>query len=323
MRNWRWERLLGGLAALSALTLAQALLPANEETMLRSSVFDAGHVLLFGLVALLALWILGGAIPSEDRGRFVPYGLALLLVVLLGLGTEFLQMFAERDAGLGDFVRDVIGGVAALLAAFALDRRRWSIPVFARVLVLILAATIAVAGMRESVFVYRDYGRRDASFPTLCGFDAPWEMRFVRGQNAELTRVPPPEGWDEARGQVGRLSLGRADYPGLALKETFPDWTGFDALEFLIWSEEPVELVVRVHDRAHDQRYTDRFNRTIQVAPGANRFRIPLEEIAEGPAQRRLDLGSVAGVAVFADRPAEPFTVWLDEIRLVRERNAP
>ena len=292
--------------------------------MLRRSVFDAGHVLLFGLVALLALWVLQTSIRAEGLARLRAYGLAFLLVVLLGLGTEFLQIFAARDAGLGDFGRDLIGGAAALLAALAFDRRTWSAPAVGRGLLVVVAALLAVSGMAESVMVYRDYGRRDAAFPSICGFDSAWEMRFARGRNARLTRVAPPADWEGAAGQVGRLDLGPpADYPGLALSEPGRDWSGYEALEFRAWVEEPVELVVRVHDAAHDQRYSDRFNRTLRLEAGANRIRIPLAEIAEGPADRRMDLREVAGVAVFADRPQESFTVWLDEFRLVSASSGP
>ena len=38
-----------------------------------------------------------------------------------------------------------------------------------------------------------------------------------------------------------------------------------------------------------------------------------------GPARRQLDLTSVAGVAIFADHPAAPFTVWFDDLRLVKD----
>lgn len=318
-----WGRLLGGLCALCAVTLAQALLPANEQTLLLGAVFDAGHVPLFAVVALVALWILQTSIRREGPARLQNYLLALGLVVLLGLGTEFLQIFAARDAGLGDFGRDLIGGGAALVAALAFDRRTWAAPAFVRVLLTLGAAVVAVSGMAPSLFVYRDYGLRDAAFPSICGFDDPWEMRFVHGNNAVLSRVDPPAGWDEARGKVGRLDLGNAPYPGLGMREPYPDWTGYEALEFSVWAEQPHELVLRVHDFAHDQSYTDRFNRTLVLQPGANRFHIALEDIAEGPRDRRLDLQEIAGLAVFADRPAEPFTVWLDDFRLVSGRSAP
>lgn len=319
----RWDRILGGVFILSALVLGQAVLPISEETLLRRSVFDAGHVLLFGAVALGALAVFRSAIPWPGRGRWLHYALALVLVIGLGVATEILQIFASRDPGLGDFGRDLLGGAAALFVVLAFDRHTWSAHPVARVLLLVGALSAAVWGMAESAWVYRDYLRRDAAFPRLCTFDAPWESRFVRGNDAALLRTDPPAEWTAALGQAGCVEFDRAAYPGLWLSEPVPDWTGYAALEFEIWSEAPAELFLRVHDRAHDQRYTDRYNRALPILAGANHFRIPLAEIEAGPHDRRLDLREVAGVAVFAAEPAGPLTVWFDEFRLVPPAQEP
>jgi hypothetical protein len=64
----------------------------------------------------------------------------------------------------------------------------------------------------------------------------------------------------------------------------------------------PLTLTVRVHDRAHDNRASDRFNRTFTI-PGATRQTVSfaLADIERAPLGRTLDLSRVAGLILFGD----------------------
>jgi hypothetical protein len=301
-------QLFGGLLLLAVVMAVIALVPANtSDGALLEAIFDAGHVPMFVVFAWIVLWLSRSTIPGSAVRHYLA---AAILIVLAGLGTEFLQKFGERDAGWTDFGRDLLGGGAGLLSVWALGARTWP----ARVGALVVALALVVIGLAEVVRVHFDLRDRDAGFPSLASFDAPWEHRFVHGRESELDRVQAPAAW--GAGTVGRVTFGIAAYPSLAIHEPFPDWSGYSALELAIWAEESAVLTVRVHDRDHDQTYSDRFNREILVQPGLNQVRIPLADVEVAPRNRQLNLREVAGVAIFADHPAKPFTLWFDDLRL-------
>ena len=236
-------------------------------------------------------------------------------MVFAGLGTEFVQKFGARDAGWTDFVRDLLGGGAALLLAMAFEQRR----PFVKVVGALGALVLIGAGLAELVSVHLDYRARDAAFPLLAGFDAPWESRFVHGRDADLVVMPAPSGWSGVAGTPsGRLDARVADYPSLSVREPFPDWRGHEALQFEVWSElaEPVDVTVRIHDRHHNNGYSDRYNGGFRIEPGSNHISIPLESVRGAPRGRTLDLASVAGMSVFLDHPTQPVRLWFSEIRL-------
>lgn len=317
MTSVRWGRLVGGGLLLGSLMLVPALIPSTDERMLTGAILDAGHVLLFGACALALLWLLQRTIPLQGRARWLHYAVALAGVAAIGLATEFAQIFVRRDADLVDFGRDLLGGGAALFFHLAMARSGPVAGGIARLGAGLMAVACLVAGFYGLVAISGDYAARNGSFPSICGFEDPWERRFVRALDGRLTGGAAPEGW-AGRSTAGRLDLDPAEYPGLLIREPVEDWTPYQALRFGIWSElgEPLVLVVRVHDVHHDQTLHDRFNREIHVRPGANEFSIPLAEIAAGPTERELDLARVAGIAIFAVNPPGSLTLWFDRIEL-------
>ena len=80
--------------------------------------------------------------------------------------------------------------------------------------------------------------------------------------------------------------------------------------------EQPIELVIRVHDASHDQRLADRFNRTLVIAPGANRIAIPIDDIRRAPDRREMDLQRVRGIILFVYRLNRPVRLSLGPITL-------
>ena len=72
----------------------------------------------------------------------------------------------------------------------------------------------------------------------------------------------------------------------------------FESLTFVIHSVQPnpFQLVLRIHDRLHNQEHADRFNRSLLVMQGENRFRIPLAEIRNAPVGREMDMTRITGV---------------------------
>jgi hypothetical protein len=247
------------------------------------------------------------------------YLLSWGVAVFLGGAVEGLQYFGPRDADAGDFLRNVLGATAFLLVALALDRSRtgpWARRVGRLATLLAAVALLAVAG-RTAIVLAIAYVQRDATFPMLCDFESKAVLRLTHVKDAELSIVARPVDCGNGR-RAARVTLRPATYPSFGIREPASDWTGYETLAFDVYSELPedAEMVLRIHDAAHDQDYRDRFNRAVVIHPGCNRIRVALSDVREAPRGRSMGMTKIAGVYLFAVRPAEPFTIYLDAFRL-------
>jgi len=277
-------------------------------------LFDAGHAVLFGVVMLLV-----SGLPWVRSG-----GKALLITLLLAAASEILQLAdPTRDASIGDFLRDGAGAVAFLLLRASsgppADRR---VP-GSTVVVGSLALRLAASGLLLSVaapflLVCGIYIERNRAFPTLFRLDGSWwESRLISTGNATLvTSVTSPV--DAHDGVAALLLLRPGVSPGVVFDEPFPDWSAFHRLAFTVLSvaDAPITLTIRVHDEWHDQRFADRFNRRIAIAPGENRVSIPLNEIRQAPVGREMDLHRVRSIMLFVYRLDRPARVYLGPLVL-------
>lgn len=298
--------------------VAAQLVVLPGQTRLWTEFKNAGHIPLYGVVSLAVLW-LSTEFTGTSRDRYFHYVIAIAAVIIIGAGTELLQILLSRDADLVDFVRNVVGGVAFLAifstrdARLARDWKRLG-ECAKRVTVgtaaiLLLAASAQVLD-RSAAYVHRAY-----DLPLLLSFGSHWSRLFLEVKDATLEVTEAPSRWyPTASGKVGRLTLRKGAYPGLWVNEPYPDWSGRRFLRFGIYSEttEPVRLTLRIHDFLHSNEYRDRFNTSLRVLPGANSFRIALDSIRTGPAQRELDIRNVAAIGLFAANPAHAYTVYIN-----------
>jgi hypothetical protein len=88
----------------------------------------------------------------------------------------------------------------------------------------------------------------------------------------------------------------------LILDEPLPDWRDWQFLEVDVEGLRPVpvRIVVRVHDRAYDLGFRDRYNEAFELpAYGRTRLRIPLATIRDAPESRPMNMAAIAGVGVY------------------------
>jgi hypothetical protein len=319
---------LGAGASVWALLAAALLLflffgEASERTLFWNAFFDAGHVPLFGLLSLAALRLMRARFPTlaPSRAWWTSFGLMLVT----GVATELLQVFqSNRDASVGDLARDAAGAGAFLLGAAVFPRvaggSSWAVTPRARRIAVAVSALLLLVSGFELAHAVAILAARRASLPTLYALDGSWwERHLVRPGASTLTpHARPrqlPEGFVEP---LARLDLKPALYPGVSLDEPYPDWRAYHRLAFTVVSDldAPLKLTIRVHDAAHDQRYADRFNRTLTIAPGVNRIVIPLDDIRTAPDRREMDLSRIRGIVIFGYQLATPARVFLGPLRL-------
>ena len=309
-----------------ALGLAAVMFFAKppREPRIWSLIFDAGHAPLFGMIALLLLGML--RLRKGPRHATTPYAMALVLTILVGLADEALQFFSPRDADAIDWARDIAGALAFLMIALAFDPARSALNssrlrrAGLGVVAVLLLATVAF----PVVSLAWAMQQRNAALPLLCDFDSRWSRRFVEARDAELQRSEPPAAWertaDAARSsrRVARIDFRAAPYPSLSLREPAPDWSGYTTLRFDIFSEldSTVTLVLRIDDAHAQRRYEDRFQRTLQILPGANAVGVPLADVQRGPRDRTMDLTQIRRVVLFAHEPKQPFRLYIGALRL-------
>jgi hypothetical protein len=297
MRDSR-TRTIGALTV-AAIVLCAVLVFVEppENTLFWGAVFDAGHPPLFGAFALLVL-ILVSRRRGKERGA---YFLAFAVSLGLGIASELLQAGWSTDANPWDVVRDATGITAFLLGYAAFDRER------KRAGLLLLAGAIFCSAYVPIIATLRAYALRDAAFPVVFNFDAPWQQRFLE---KNLCDVLPH----------GRLVLQPGEFPGIVIEEPYPDWTGWEQLTFRVSSSlpRPVSLVVRIDDIEHNNEHSDRFNRAFTIGPGDNAISIPVADIGAAPKTRKLDLAHVRRVFLFVPALNESVTLDVSELRLER-----
>jgi hypothetical protein len=110
----RWLPALAWVAWISYLS--------HQSTPLGGATGDAdlswGHVVLFGVLALLLFWALLGI---SSGPMWLVGGIAFALTVLCGAGDEIHQGFVPgRSASEADLGLDALGGLLAVLAAAGL-----------------------------------------------------------------------------------------------------------------------------------------------------------------------------------------------------------
>jgi VanZ family protein len=290
----------------------------HEPTRFVHTLQKLAHPITFGAVALLLLTLLKRQTPR----RFGSYAVAFALTVLCGAGTEIAQAFVHRDPSLLDVLRDALGASTAL-AGFATlvpgedarGRGRWRVTgallAFAGFAIMVAPISISLAA----------YAHRDLSFPMLLEACSPLDLYFVSGGGADVSVVPSTGQATSRCGSTLRVTFGSAPYAGMALEEPYPDWRMAHTLVLDLRNpgELDLPLAVRVHDRAHNYQFRDRFNREFTLrAHESLDLAIPIAEIEDAPAGRLMNLSQIAGVIVFRDRGSMAGSFEVERILLRR-----
>lgn len=288
-------------AALGLLPLFAAL---PDSTALWRLLNDTAHAPVFALLAIVLLWLQPGRARRHEARAYLAAGIA---AVVIGAGVELVQIPLARDAEWGDVARDALGTLAGLGSAALAGwcrgaRNRWRIHLAAAGIVAVLVVVAPVA------WALAAYAERASKFPTLASFGSGLDLFFVSGvASARCKRI------DWRGGPALAVDLGPGRYPGVSFDEPQPDWRAYDTLVVDLGNggADPLGVTVRVHDGVHDLGYDDRYNEHFVLAPGETRLELPLARIERAPKGRRLDLGAIAGIIIFADegRPGRRFLV--------------
>ena len=292
--------------ALLAAVVVFAELPHTTKFM--HVLHKAGHPVVFGAIALLLLSLLGNRANGKREYCWRHYFSAFGMTIAIGAATEIAQQFTHRDSSIVDVLSDATGA-AACLALHAGWFGATSVAREPKVRIacwtLGLLATLTAAAPMTWCLVA--YAWRDVQFPVIAQYRSAPDTYFISAEAGNTSTALLPAKWAGANDEKAfRIAISNGSYPGISVTEPYPRWRGFTSLMLDITNpgKSPLALVVRVHDRKHNNAYDDRFNRDVTIdAETRVTLAIPIGEIARLPANRLLDLDTVAGLIIFAAKP--------------------
>jgi hypothetical protein len=320
----RFSRSILLLIGAAGLLAALVVLRPPEDTLVWRTLFDCGHVPVFGLLALVLLGLSLTHVSWPATRRIRHYLLAFAIAVLVALLVEIVQFAGPRDADIPDLLRGVAGAAGFLLVTAALDGRLWErggllAPSLRRLALLLAAVSLFLVATWPLIRIGNMYLERDAAFPDICSFESGWESYLYHAQYAKLSveALPPP--WNENDGHAARVRFYPHPASALVIQGLYPDWSGHDHLAFTVYSEldQPLNLVLKLEDTGHRFATTDEFEFGFNAKPGVNRFELPLSQLEAGAGGARLDTTRMCHLILRATDVEAPQAVYIDDFRLV------
>ncbi len=286
------------------------------------AIHDFAHAPIFGIVcwALLA-WFRAWHPPTLTTVAR-QYACAIAIAIVLGFATEVAQYVTGRDASWVDFGADTLG-VIVFAGFFLLFDRRIATPLVLKTSVAIMGVAALVWHTAPLVTTLRAYLERNTAFPVLFDGSGTRSNLFAETSFAEIADGRLPARFARQPNERAlRIDFGEGTWPGLHLYEPVSDWRAYHTLVVDVTNPEaaPLELNLRVHDRAHNHEFADRFNRSFLIpAQTRTKLRVPLAEIRKAPRNRELDLSSIDALILFTRRPDAPRTAYLSKIWLAAD----
>ena len=292
-----------------------------RPTLMWTEAYDLGHIPLFGVMAVLLLEASRALLGNRRLSEGNHYLVAFVTVAVISLLSELAQLgMPGREAQARDALHNMIGAGCFLALRAAWDRRHVTGGEAVHRRLLIAAAVLVLLLAFWPLFVLGwHYAMRTAALPVIADFESTWQQPFIYAPRVDREVVPAPAGWRERSGRpVTRVTFRPRPWPGIIVREPYPDWTGYQTLRFQVYSELPETrpVVLWIEDEDHNDRRSDRYERTFRMGPGVNDIAVPLANIRRAPAEREMVLSRISFMMLFTRRPSEPFELYFGDVWL-------
>jgi VanZ family protein len=274
-----------------AIALLGAPLPrawSDSGSLLMRALFNFAHFPLFVFLA----FIICRALRCRTLKQ---YGLALLVVLAVSIGTELAQTFTgTRDASWSDGLTDMLGAFAGSGLWALVSMGSITITPRSAGLSLLIAACAAAAFLPVTTPI-RILAAQQRAFPELYRGDFPGTEWLVESLgDLDEVRLQPQDG-------SLYITLLKGSAPGVVLWHFAGDWRGFELLKLDVENLEHERLLlgVLVRDRESTAEHEDRFNAERELA-GRERalLQFKLSDIENGPSRRPMRMDQVSLIAV-------------------------
>jgi len=287
---------------------------------------NSAHAPAFAVVFLLiANWFYDRNRTPQGQDTRVTWLIAFgtfAITLSIGVTTEGIQWLIGHDAEVDDIFHDFIGsaGAGAIWLYWRLARPRdrgqaatWCC--------LTIGIACGIVWAQPLVACAAAYWHRAADFPVIARFATQGDLYFteVRGSPSALVGDAGPHAADDWPNRPALEIALRADrWPGVALIEPKPDWSGYRTLIVAVTNPNSsvLEVQVRVDDAPNGKR-GNTFTESFPCAPRHGCLHsIDLHKLVSSR-QQPLDLRQIARVIVFHRGPAEGqqlrvHGVWLE-----------
>jgi hypothetical protein len=295
--------------AIFVVSLAVLLLaPLPADTLWLRELFNSGHSIVFFFITL----ILFEYVSIRLRGfhPVITFLVVLATAFMIGVFIEMTQGLLQREASVSDLGRNLYGIITGLCLAIYFRQKAWY---YRLALVSVMLICLFLGGY-SLIEISWNYYQRGKAFPLLTEFEKPWTKSFVRFNKAAFQGGVLKKNPLEASRFKFRFEPGL--YPGVSIMEPEDNWSGYRSLHFDVFSTniDNVKMVLRVHDKQHNQDYRDRFNRHFILQPGLNRIVVGLAEIRDAPYNRKIDMVNIAGIELFLIDVKEPLYLEVSNI---------
>jgi VanZ family protein len=270
-------------------------------------IWNLGHIVYFALLPLLL-----APFPFFQKLRpQIQIASLLIMTILLGTLVEILQYGSARHPDISDIYRDLLGFLVALVFFKPLQTMIQGAPLnLMRTLVTVLVALQCVPAAKALV----DESAARAAFPVLSDFQSGFQLdRWSGGAARSLVELPGTE-----RNRAMLVVFSTRKYSGVNLTYFPREWRGYGYLQFRLFNPGPelLNITCRMHDRDHNQEFTDRFNMSFDMRPGWNVVKIELDKVRQAPAGREMHLDRVQGIGIFTTRLREAREAIIDDVKL-------
>lgn len=109
--------------SLAGVPVVALLLAPRPEGLLWENLFNAAHVATSFLLGLACLRLSRQLFAHRFRSSWMHYLVSLGLVAAVGSGVEGLQYIVPGTPSISDLGRDLLGGLAIVLAALSFDQQ--------------------------------------------------------------------------------------------------------------------------------------------------------------------------------------------------------
>jgi len=269
------------------------LVPLPADTLWLRELFNSGHSIVFFFITLILFEYV--SIRLKGFHPVVTFLVVLAAAFMIGVFIEMIQGLLQREASVSDLSRNLAGIIPGLCLAIYFQQKAW----YQRLALISVMLISLFFGGYSLIEISWSYYQRSKAFPLLTEFEKPWTKSFVRLNKVAFQGVANKKSPLELARFNFRFDPGV--YPGVSIIEPVENWSGYQSLHFDIFSTniDNVKIVLRVHDKQHNQDFSDRFNRHFILQPGLNRIVVELSEIRDAPHNRKLDMVNIAGVELF------------------------
>ncbi len=117
-----------------------------------------------------------------------------------------------------------------------------------------------------------------------------------------------------------KLEIFPSAYPGLSPSLKYHDWSDYKSLCFEVYNplSEKIKLVLRIDDKKQALEYSERYNKSFTIMPGANTLKISFNTLKTSKTDRPLELKNIYRFLVFMSHPDKKHVLYLDYFRLLK-----